>query len=54
METIPNNTQQPEATGIAYSYIRFSSAEQSKGDSKSRQTTASEEYAQDHGLTIDR
>jgi DNA invertase Pin-like site-specific DNA recombinase len=54
METIPNTTQQPEATGIAYSYIRFSSAEQAKGDSKSRQTTASEEYAQDHGLTIDR
>ncbi len=38
---------------IAYSYIRFSSAEQRKGDSYRRQLEASEKYAQEHGLTLD-
>lgn len=53
MDTIPHPNQPAETAGIAYSYIRFSSAEQAKGDSKSRQTAASEEYARQHGLTID-
>lgn len=38
---------------IAYSYIRFSSAEQRRGDSYRRQLEASEKYAQEHGLTLD-
>lgn len=38
---------------IAYSYIRFSSIEQRRGDSYRRQLEASETYAQEHGLTLD-
>jgi hypothetical protein len=38
----------------AFSYIRFSSSEQSKGDSLRRQTALAEEYAQRHGLQLDR
>ncbi|GAG98906.1 unnamed protein product [marine sediment metagenome] len=37
----------------AYSYIRFSSPEQRKGDSMRRQIAASEQYAQQHNLTLD-
>jgi len=38
----------------AFSYVRFSSSEQSKGDSLRRQTALAEEYAQRHGLQLDR
>lgn len=38
---------------IAYSYIRFSTTEQRKGDSLRRQTELSEKYAALHDLTID-
>jgi len=37
----------------AYSYLRFSTPEQSKGDSLRRQTALAEEYAKRHGLTLD-
>jgi DNA invertase Pin-like site-specific DNA recombinase len=37
----------------AYSYIRFSSAKQLKGDSIERQTKLSENYALKHGLELD-
>jgi DNA invertase Pin-like site-specific DNA recombinase len=37
----------------AYSYVRFSTAEQAKGDSKRRQTTMAAEYATLHGLDLD-
>ncbi|UEP40314.1 recombinase family protein [Burkholderia sp. B21-005] len=37
----------------AYSYIRFSTPEQKKGDSLRRQKELSEQYANDHGLTLD-
>lgn len=37
----------------AYSYIRFSTPEQKKGDSLRRQMALSEKYAADHGLTLD-
>ena len=40
-------------TNVAYSYIRFSSPQQMKGDSLRRQTEASEEYANTHGLRLD-
>jgi DNA invertase Pin-like site-specific DNA recombinase len=38
----------------AFSYIRFSSSEQSRGDSLRRQTALAEEYAHRHGLQLDR
>lgn len=38
---------------VAYSYIRFSTPEQIKGDSLRRQLEASAKYAADHGLTLD-
>ncbi|WP_426115956.1 recombinase family protein [Massilia sp. PWRC2] len=38
---------------VAYSYIRFSTSEQKKGDSLRRQTELSESYATKHGLTLD-
>ncbi|MGF6975377.1 DNA invertase Pin-like site-specific DNA recombinase [Paraburkholderia sp. JPY465] len=37
----------------AYSYVRFSTPEQSKGDSLRRQQELSEAYAAEHGLTLD-
>jgi DNA invertase Pin-like site-specific DNA recombinase len=37
----------------AYSYIRFSTPEQAKGDSKRRQTTMAAEYAKLHNLDLD-
>ncbi len=37
----------------AYSYIRFSTPEQLKGDSLRRQLDLSERYATDHGLVLD-
>lgn len=37
----------------AYSYIRFSSPEQAKGDSLRRQIERSAEYARAHGLELD-
>jgi DNA invertase Pin-like site-specific DNA recombinase len=38
----------------AYSYIRFSSAEQQKGDSLRRQVELSEDYARKHNLELDK
>jgi DNA invertase Pin-like site-specific DNA recombinase len=38
---------------VAYSYLRFSSAEQLKGDSLRRQLDKSRSYAAEHGLTLD-
>lgn len=46
-------SQSQNATNVAFSYIRFSSPAQMEGDSLRRQTEASEEYAQQHGLYID-
>jgi DNA invertase Pin-like site-specific DNA recombinase len=37
----------------AYSYIRFSTPEQSKGDSLRRQTEATARYCKEHGLRLD-
>ncbi|MDR7281493.1 DNA invertase Pin-like site-specific DNA recombinase [Pseudomonas corrugata] len=36
----------------AYSYIRFSSPEQSRGDSRRRQSEAAAKYAEDHNLNL--
>lgn len=41
-------------TDKAYSYLRFSTPEQAKGDSFRRQTAAAEEYAARKGLELDR
>lgn len=38
---------------LAYSYIRFSTAEQAKGSSLARQTERSRKYAEQHGLLLD-
>ena len=38
---------------IAYSYVRFSTAEQAKGDSLRRQDDKAKAYADTHGLTLD-
>jgi len=43
------NTAQPKA----YSYIRFSTPEQIKGDSLRRQTELSAKYALEHSLNLD-
>ena len=37
----------------AYSYLRFSTTEQLKGDSLRRQTQAARAYADTHGLDLD-
>ena len=37
----------------AYSYVRFSTPEQAKGNSLKRQTEAAEEYAKEHGFELD-
>ena len=37
----------------AYSYLRFSTAEQMRGDSFRRQTQLAKDYAQRHGLELD-
>src|SRR5471032_189288 len=37
----------------AYSYLRFSTPEQSQGDSSRRQTALTEDYARTHGLELD-
>ncbi|NVN54293.1 recombinase family protein [bacterium Scap17] len=47
-------TEQPKAPAIkAYSYLRFSTPEQMKGDSFRRQTKLAKDYAQKLGLTLD-
>ncbi|MDO8889630.1 MAG: recombinase family protein [Hydrogenophaga sp.] len=43
----------PKPTKKAYSYVRFSTPEQSKGDSLRRQTDLAQKYANQHGLTLD-
>ena len=42
----------PEAPK-AYSYIRFSTAEQSKGDSLNRQTVMAQQWAEAHNVRLD-
>src|ERR1044071_6756634 len=39
---------------LAYSYIRFSSPEQKKGDSKRRQIDACEQFCKEHGLLLEK
>jgi|HubBroStandDraft_1064217.scaffolds.fasta_scaffold79565_1 DNA invertase Pin-like site-specific DNA recombinase len=43
----------PKTAAKAYSYLRFSTPEQSKGDSLRRQTALADDYAKRHGLTLD-
>jgi len=49
----PPNAMTPVTELKAYSYIRFSSAEQLKGDSLRRQTEATEAYCKEKGYTLD-
>ena len=39
---------------IAFSYLRFSTAEQAAGDSRRRQLAMAEKYAANHHLRLDR
>lgn len=48
-----HNIPSEKKPNVAYSYIRFSSPAQMKGDSLRRQTEASEAYAAEHGMYID-
>jgi DNA invertase Pin-like site-specific DNA recombinase len=48
------NEVSPAARPKAYSYLRFSTPEQAKGDSHRRQAELAERYAQEHGLELDR
>jgi DNA invertase Pin-like site-specific DNA recombinase len=41
-------------TSVAYSYLRFSTSEQAKGDSRRRQLAMAEKYAADHHLKLDK
>lgn len=43
----------PKTAAKAYSYLRFSTPEQSKGDSLRRQTALADDYAERHGLKLD-
>lgn len=43
----------PKPAAKAYSYLRFSTPEQSKGDSLRRQTSMADDYARRHGLKLD-
>lgn len=43
----------PKSAPRAYSYLRFSTPEQRKGDSLRRQTALADEYAKRHGLALD-
>jgi DNA invertase Pin-like site-specific DNA recombinase len=49
----PTGNEGYEILSKAYSYIRFSTPEQLKGDSLRRQTDLSEQYAKQHGLVLD-
>jgi len=40
--------------GLAYSYLRFSTPDQALGDSRRRQLVLAENYAEQHGLLLDR
>lgn len=47
------NTSAPFDVPKAYSYMRFSTAEQSKGDSLNRQTTMAREWCERHNVPLD-
>ena len=47
------STPAPSEVPKAYSYMRFSTAEQSKGDSLHRQTTMAREWAERHKVPLD-
>ncbi|MCC5881903.1 MAG: recombinase family protein [Halomonas sp.] len=46
-------TDKQKAHAKAYSYLRFSTPEQMKGDSFRRQTSLAQQYAERHGLELD-
>jgi DNA invertase Pin-like site-specific DNA recombinase len=49
----PHAPQSAPQMTRAYSYVRFSTPDQAKGDSYRRQTEAANEYARRHGLVLD-
>jgi DNA invertase Pin-like site-specific DNA recombinase len=48
-----NAPSSPPLRRKAYSYLRFSTPEQLKGDSRRRQATLAQQYAESHGLELD-
>ncbi len=46
-------TSAPSEAPKAYSYMRFSTAEQSKGDSLNRQARMAREWAEQNKVTLD-
>lgn len=50
---MPDDIHYSEQKPTAYSYLRFSTPEQLKGDSLRRQVELSRQYAQQHGLNLD-
>ena len=56
MTNHPDNTRTDQATNTrprAYSYLRFSTPDQMKGDSFRRQTELTHQYAEENGLELD-
>lgn len=51
-ETSPLSESQPEPRGVAYSYVRFSTAKQELGDSLRRQVAMAEAYCLKHNLNL--
>lgn len=51
-EDILNEGLSPEARGVAYSYVRFSTAKQELGDSLRRQVEMAEKYCLKHNLEL--
>lgn len=49
MDNLPDGQRPPRA----YSYTRFSTPEQAKGDSQTRQTLAAQQWAEKHGVDLD-
>src|SRR3954452_6001777 len=43
----------PSTSPVAYSYVRFSTAEQAKGDSLRRQAEAAADWCKRHGARLD-
>ncbi len=49
----PMNTHSVSTAPLAFSYLRFSTPEQQRGDSFRRQTDGAARYAREHGLKLD-
>jgi DNA invertase Pin-like site-specific DNA recombinase len=53
MKATSKRAQKSESAALAYSYVRFSSPEQAKGDSLRRQTEAAADWCRRNNVTLD-